>query len=186
MADKHVLGDRRPRGDDLRSGDDEPAVGLPLNVDEHVAGLLDRLIAVHRRVSDRMGEEEDVLLGVAVPAARVALVVVEVLGLLSEAGQQCRLVIGSPPHPAEDEFLPRLNGGDVVAQILRRASHTEERMCEATGSGIGGLEHPIPGLWRVQGIVQARHRPGRVAKRRVSRHVGDSLAVEPHLSAVAQ
>ena len=54
--------------------DDQPGVGLLLDVDVHVGDLVGRPVAIDRRLDERVVQEQYALMRVAVPAPRVVLI----------------------------------------------------------------------------------------------------------------
>ena len=112
VGDEVVVRERRAGGDDLRAADDQARVGLALDVDVDVAHLVDGLVAIDRRVDDRVVEEQAPLLGELVPAPGVLLVGVVEVGVRAQRAEEGRLVVGAAAHPAVAEAGPL---GDRVA-----------------------------------------------------------------------
>ena len=73
VGDEVVVRQRRAGGDHLGAADDDALVGLLDRVDEDVGDLVDLLVAVDRRVHERVVHEVHALLRLLVPAPRVVL-----------------------------------------------------------------------------------------------------------------
>jgi hypothetical protein len=186
VGDEVGVRERRAGGHHLRARDDEPVVGLVLDVHADVGDLVGRQVAVDRRVDDRVVEVQDALLGVAVPAARVVLERRVEVRVGAERAEERGLVVGRAAHPAVDEALP---GGDRVArldELLGARGRPEERVRPPAVAGVGGHAQDAFGLGRVERVVERGDRARPVAERRVGRDVGDALAVHVDLAAVAQ
>ena len=148
--------------------------------------LFGRLGAVDRRVDDGVVHEQHVVLGAPVPVHRVAgeLVVEGVVG--AERIHQRRLVVRRAPHPAIGHPRP---GGDGVAladQVLAGLRHAEELVGEAAIAGVGRAGQRRLGGGIVERIIEPGDGAGGVAERRMRRDIGDALAIDVDLAAVAQ
>jgi hypothetical protein len=71
VRDEVVVRERRAGRDHLRAAHDDALVGLLDRVDEDVVDLVDLLVAVDRRVHERVVHEVHALLRLLVPAPRV-------------------------------------------------------------------------------------------------------------------
>ncbi len=164
---------------------DEALVGLAVDVDVDVADLVDALVAIDRRVDDRVVEEQAALLGLLVPALRVLLVRLVEVRVRAERAEERGLVVGAAAHPAVADARPL---GDRVAvgdDVLDRAGRAEERVGEGAAAGVGRRREDVAARRVVERVVHARDHPGRVAERRVRGDVVHALAVRPDLAAVA-
>jgi hypothetical protein len=88
VGDEGEVGQNRARGHDLRAGHDDARVGFFLYVDADIGHLIGRPIAIHRRMNDRVIDEGDAFLAVAIPAARVLLVRRIEVGIRAERCQE--------------------------------------------------------------------------------------------------
>jgi len=68
------VGQNRSRRYDLCTRDDDPCVGFLFHMDTDVGDFVRRTIAIDRRMNDRVIDEGDTFLAVAIPAAGVLLV----------------------------------------------------------------------------------------------------------------
>ena len=186
MRDEVEVRQRRTRRHDLRAGDDEPVVALLLDVHEHVADLVGRLVAIDRWVDDRVVPVQDALLRLAIPALGVLLVGLVEVRVGAERREERRLVVGAAAEPPIRQPRPLRDRPEVADAVLGALGITEELVRAPAAAGVGlGRQH-IAVLVVVQRVVQARDRARRVAKRRMRRYVLDALAVDVHLPAVAQ
>ena len=186
VGDEVVVSERRSGGDDLGAADDDPVVALLLDVHEHVADVLQRPVAVDRRVDDRVVPVQDALLGLAVPAPSVLLVGLVEVGVGAERGQERRLVVGAAPEPPVAQAGPLGDRLQVADAVLGAARVAEELVGAPAAPGVGlGGDH-IAGCRVVQRVVQPRDRAGRVTERGMRGDVLDPLAVHVHLPAVTQ
>ena len=112
LAEEIVMGQRRVGGHHLGAGDVDAGVGLLLDGDVDVLDLLDRLVAVDRRIDEGVVEIEHGLLRALVPGARVVGELAVELGIGAERVEECGLVVGAAAHPAVGDARP---GGDRVA-----------------------------------------------------------------------
>jgi hypothetical protein len=108
----------------LGAADDQPVVGLLLDVHEDVFHLVERLVAVDRRVDDGVVPVQDLLLRLAVPAPRVVLERLVEVGVGAERAEERGLVVGAAAHPAVGHPRPlgdRVAVGDEVLDAVRGA-----------------------------------------------------------------
>ena len=112
LAEEIVVGQRRIGGDHFGAGDVDPGVGFLLNGDVDVFDLFDRLVAVDRRIDQRVVEIEHRLLRALVPGARVVGELAVKLGVGAERVEEGGLVVGAAAEPAVGDARP---GGDGVA-----------------------------------------------------------------------
>ena len=177
---------RRVGGDDLGAGDVDAGVGLLLDGDVDVLHLLDRFVAVDRRIDEGVVEEQHRFLAALVPGAGVVGELAIELGIGAERVDERGLVVGAPAQPAIGEARP---GGDGVAlgdDVLAAVRDLEEFMGVAARAGIGRCGEHVLGLLGVQGIVEQRHRGRRIAESRMRGDVLDPLAIDVDVAAVAQ
>ncbi len=179
------MGERRIGGDDLGAGDIDAGVGFLLNGDVDVLDLFDRLVAVDRRIDQRVIEIEHRLLRALVPGPRIVGELAVERGIGAERVEEGSLVIGTAAEPAVRNARP---GGDRIAlrdHLFARARHLEEFMGIAAGAGVGRRGEHVLGRLVVQRVVEQRHRRGRIAERRMFGDVLDPLAVDIDFAAVA-
>ena len=186
VRDEVVVRERRAGGDHLRAGHHDALVGFLDRVDEDVVDLVDVLVAVDRRVHQRVVHEEDLLLGLLVPTPRVVGVRRVVVGVRPVRREECGLVIRAPAHPAVRHALP---GGDRVApldQILGRPRRLEIGVRVTTVAGVGWRGQHVLRRRIVEPVVQAGHAANAVPERRMRRHILDLLTVDPDLATVPE
>ena len=186
LAEEIVIGQRRIGGDDLGAGHIDAGVGLLLDGDIDVLDLFDRLVAVDRRIDQRVVEEQHGFLAALVPGARIVGELAVELGIGAERVEERRLVIGAPAEPAVSDARP---GGDGVAlrdHVLAALRHLEEFVGVAAGAGIGRRGEHVLGRLVVQRVVEQRDGAGRIAERRMFGDVLDALAVDVDLAVVLE
>ena len=103
---------RRVGGDDFGAGDIDAGVGFLLNGDVDVFDLFDRLVAVDRRIDQRVIEVEHGILRALVPGARIVGELAVERGIGAERVEERGLVIGTSPQPTVRDTRP---SGDGVA-----------------------------------------------------------------------
>ena len=186
VGDEVQVRQARRRRHDLGAADDQPLVGLLLDVHVHVLHFVERPIAIDRRIDDGVVDEGDLFLDPRVPALRVLLVRLVERRVGAQRREKRRLVVGAAADPAIRNARPF---GDRVAvghHLLDVARGAKELVGVAAAAGVGGsCEHVLAG-GIVQRVVQPRDHAHRVPERRMRRHVLDALAVNPDLAAVAQ
>src|SRR5215472_8174459 len=126
------------------------------------------------------------LLAEAIPAARVLLKGLVEFGVAAERRGERGLVVGRAPVPTPSQPRP---GGDCVApgdKVLGRARRDKVLVREAAPLGRRGQHICLFRMIAVQGIVEPRDHPRRIAE---SGMLGDVLyprAIDPHLAAVVE
>src|SRR5262249_61203902 len=73
VSNKVVMRQSRACGDHFRATDDEASVGLSVHMDIHISDFIRGPVTVYGRVDKRMVQEQDTLLGFAIPASGVVL-----------------------------------------------------------------------------------------------------------------
>src|SRR5262249_21341179 len=122
----------------------------------------------------------------AVPGARVAGKLSVEVRIRAERIEDRGLAVGTPAVPAIAEARPCGDGIALRHDVLSRAGDLEEFVRVAARAGVRLSRQHAPRLCIVQGIVQPRDRGGAVAERGVFRHIGDAVAVDVDLTAIAQ
>jgi hypothetical protein len=120
------------------------------------------------------------------PGARIVGELAIELRIGAERIEEGGLVVGAAAHPAIGNAGP---GRDRIAlrdDVLRRAGRLEELVGVASRSRVGRRGEHVLGRCVVQGVIELSHRGGRVAERRVRRHVRNPLAIDVDLAPVAQ
>ena len=143
-------------------------------------------IAVHRGIDQGMVQERHALLGILVPVQGITGVIAEIFRVESQGQHQAGLVVRSTPHPAVGQPRPLGDGLALGDYVLASFRHLKIGMRKAavTGIRIGAQVRVL--LIIMQRVVKTGHHPGRIAKRRVFRHVRDPLSVDPDLPVVFQ
>ena len=189
VRDEGVVRQRRTGGDDLGAADADAGVGLLGHAHVDVgrpARRAGRHVAIHRRMDDRVVDERQPLLAVAVPVPRVVLIRRIEFGVGTERGEERRLVVGRPAQPAIAQPRP---GGDRVTRrdlLVGRAWSHEIPMREAAPFGRACQHVAALGVVRVQRVVKPREHPCDVAERGMAGDVRDALAIDPDLAAIVE
>ena len=110
--------------------------------------------------------------------------VIEV-GVGAQRRQKRRLVIRAAAHPAVGDARPFGDGVARADHFLDVARGLEKLVRVAAAAGVGRGAQDVFALV-VQGVVEPRQHPHRVAERRMRRHILDPFAVNPDLAAVPQ
>ena len=185
VGDEVVMRERGSGGDHFRAADDQAAVGFLLDVHVDVAHFCQFLVAVHRRIHDRVIDEGDFLLHLLVPAPRVFLERLVEVGVGAERGEEGGLVIRAAAHPAVGHARPLGDGIARAHHLFGVARGLEEFVRVAAAAGVGLGSTACLALI-VQSIVQAGQHPDGVAEGRMGGDVLDPFAVDPDLAPVAQ
>ena len=114
----------RQRGrcsDNFSATDDQTAIGLLLDMHVDIAHLGQFLVAVYRRIDDRMIDEADFFLGLFVPMAGIFLKRLIKTGVRSQSRKKRGLVIRATAHPSVRHARPFRNGIASGHHFLRVA-----------------------------------------------------------------
>ena len=177
---------RRIGGHHLGARDVDAGVGLLLDGDVDVLHLLDRLVAIDRRIDQGMIEEQHRLLAALVPSAGIVGELAVEVGIGAERVDEGRLVVGAAAEPAIGDARPSGDGVALRDHILAAVRDLEEFVGIAARTGIGRRGQHVLGFLGVQRIVEQRHRSRRIAKGRMGGDVLHPLAVDVNFAAVAQ
>ena len=186
LTEEVIMGERRVGGHHLGARDVDARVRLFLDGDVDILDLLDRLVAVDRRIDEGVVEIEHRLLRSLVPGARVVGELSIELGIGTERIEECGLVVGTAAHPAVRDAGP---GGDRITlrdDIPGRAGNLEELMRVAAGAGIGRRSEHVLGLGIVQRIIEQGDGGNRIAEGRMRRDISDTVAVNVDFAPIAQ
>ncbi len=93
MGDEGVVGEHRAGRDHLGPGDDQPGIGLLLDMADDVADFVRGTIAIDGRMDDGVVDEGNALLAVPVPALGVLLIRIIEVGIGAERRQERGLVV---------------------------------------------------------------------------------------------
>ena len=185
-ADHVVVGQRRVGCHHFRAADDNPGVGLFLQLDVDVFHLVRRLVAVDRRVNDGVVEVQAGFLNAGVPVAGVLFELAVEGRVGAERAAERGFVVRRAAHPAVAQARPLGDGVALLAQVVGAFRHAEELVGIAAAAGVGAPAERVLHLRLVQRVVHLCDGGRRVAKRRMGGDVFDALAVDINLTAVLQ
>lgn len=168
----------------LRAADHDAIVSLLNEVDEDVGDLVNRLLAVHRRIDQDMVEEERAGGELLVPIERMLIERRVELRVGSKARHERRLILRRPPHEAVAKPRPCSNGIPRLEQFLWRLAGCEELVRADAVVVDGRQEVALRGV--VERVIQAHDGAGGIAESGVSRHILDALAIDVDLACIAQ
>lgn len=73
MGDEVHMGDRRARGDNLRTADDEAVIPFFFDVDKYVGDFVRRAVSIDGRMDDGVVPIENLFLRLTIPAPGIVL-----------------------------------------------------------------------------------------------------------------
>ena len=118
VRDEIQVRQARGRRHDLGARDDEAAIGFLLDVHVDVLDFVERLVAIDRRVDDRVVDERHLVLDLLVPAARIVLIRRVVVGVGAERREEGGLVVGAAADPAVRDARPLGDGVTRADELL--------------------------------------------------------------------
>ncbi len=184
LGDEGRMREGRPGRQHLRAAYDHAAVALGDDVHEDVLDLVDRPVAVDRRVDQDVIQEQHLLCVASIPRLGTGLERCVEVGCRPERGHEGGLVVGRPPHEAVRQASP---GRDRLArceQLVGRVARHEEPV-RRDSAAVDAQKH-VALLWIVKHVVEACDRPGGVPKRGMLGDVLDPLAPDVDRSPVAE
>ena len=94
------MGQRRVGGDHFRAADDDPGIGLFFQLDVDILHFISRLMAVDRRVDDRVVKVQAGFLNAGVPVAGVLLELAVKRRVGAQRAAEGGFVVWGAAHPA--------------------------------------------------------------------------------------
>ena len=185
-ADHVVVGQGGVGGHHFRAADDNPGVGLFLQLDVDVFHLVRRLVAVDRRVNDGVVEVQAGFLNAGVPVPGVLLELAVEGRVGAQRAAERGFVVRRAAHPAVAQARPLGDGVALLAQVVGAFRHAEELVGIAAAAGVGAPAQRVLHVRLVQRVVHLRDGGRRIAKRRMGGDVFDALAVDVNLTPVLQ
>ena len=185
-ADHVVVGQGGVGGHHFRAADDNPGVGLFLQLDVDVFHLVRRLVAVDRRVDDGVVEVQAGFLNAGVPVAGVLLELAVEGRVGAQRAAERGFVVRRAAHPAVAQARPLGDGVALLAQVVGAFRHAEELVGIAAAAGVGAPAQRVLHVRLVQRVVHLCDGGCRIAKRRMGGDVFDAFAVDVNLTPVLQ